>query len=121
MLQLSITHKDLSENEKIALEKLSNYINNEFNRSLIAEHDTEDSEHKYLYQIHNKETYNSRGAGRSANIDKELICEFALTNPSYNMVQIAEYFGCTKQYVSKVLNETNAIIKYKTLRKSITQ
>lgn len=56
MLTVSITHKDVTDEEKIALEHLLHYINNEFNKILIAEHDTEYSEHRILYQLHRKKS-----------------------------------------------------------------
>lgn len=118
MLTLAITHKDLSEQEKISLEKLINYVNQEFNNQLIAEHDTDNSEHKYIYQIHGKKKSNPRHAGRTPNIDKNEICDYALNNPHFNMTEIAKHFNCTKQYVSKVLTEGNAMLKYKKLHKT---
>ena len=56
MLTLSITYKDVTDEEKIAIEHLLHYINNEYNKTLVAEHDTEYSEHRILYQLHRKKS-----------------------------------------------------------------
>jgi len=117
MLTVSIKDRDMTEDEKIALEKLLEYVKNEFTTTVIAEHEV-DSEDIHFFQIHSKKTYNSRGAGRNANIDKQEICDYALTNSHCTITEIAKYFGCTKQYVSKVLNENNLMQKYKKLRKT---
>lgn len=118
MLTLSITHKDLSEEEQVALEKLLNYVNQDFNNQLIAEHDTDNSEHKYIYQVHGKKKSNPRNAGRTPNIDKNEIFVYALSNPHLNITEIAKYFNCTKQYISKVLIVNSKMLEYKRLRKS---
>jgi len=117
MLTVSIKNRDMTEDEKIALEKLLEYVKNEFNTTVIAEHEV-DSENIHFLQIHSKRTYNSRGAGRNANIDKQEICDYALSNSHYTITEIAKYFGCTKQYVSKVLTENNVMHEYKKLRKT---
>jgi len=117
MLTVSIKDRDMTEDEKIVLEKLLEYVKNEFNTTVIAEHEV-DSEDIHFFQVHSKKIYNSRGAGRNANIDKQEICEYALNNPHYTMTEIAKHFGCTKQYVSKVLTENNVMHEYKKLRKT---
>jgi AraC-like DNA-binding protein len=98
----------LSKAELKANEKLIKILEQEFNFKIVADHVVKEGsydEHIKLYQIYTPKKSNARGAGRKKTGKQQAICNCALDNPHYSITEIADYFGCSRQYVSRVLKE----------------
>lgn len=122
MLSISLRSMQLSKSEEKAREKLIKLLETEFNFRLVDEtklNETYYEETIRLYQIYTPKKSNIRGAGRKKEGKTDLICAYALTNTNMSISEIAEHFGCSRQYVSRVLKENKVIEEYKAKRRLI--
>ena len=119
MLTISLKSMQLSKGEEKAKEKLINLLEQEFNFKLVGDNVITEGyhdEHIKLYQIYNSKKSNARGAGRKKTGKQQAICNCALDNPHYSISEIADYFGCSRQYISRVLKENKVLEEYKAKR-----
>lgn len=120
MLQVTIKSNKLTDEEKEALQYISEYLKNGFFKEVVYEGEVED-EYIHLYRILGKKTYNSRNAGKPAKLDKDEICEYALKNAQLSITEISKHFKCSRQYITKLLNEKNKMYTYKKYHKTLTE
>lgn len=114
MLSISLRSMQLSKGEEKAREKLIKLLETEFNFRLVDETILNESYYEEtirLYQVYTPKKSNARGAGRKKTGKQQAICNCALDNPHYSNSDIADYFGCSRQYVSRVLKENKVIKK----------
>lgn len=108
MLTVFIKSMHPQKGEEKAIEKLIKFLEEEFNYQVIADtvlKEGEYDENVRLYQVYCSKKSNPRGAGRKKTGKQQAICNCALDNPHYSITDIADYFGCSRQYVSRVLKE----------------
>ncbi len=108
MLTVFIKSMHPQKGEEKAREKLIKILEQEFNFQIIADtvlKEGEYDENVRLYQVYCSKKSNPRGAGRKKTGKQQAICNCALDNPNYSNSDIADYFGCSRQYISRVLKE----------------
>ena len=116
MLTVSVKSMQLSKAEQKSKEKLIKILEQEFNFKIVADHIIKEGhydEHIKLYQIYTPKKSNARGAGRKKTGKQQAICNCALDNTHYTISEIADYFGCSRQYISRVLKENKVLEEYK--------
>jgi hypothetical protein len=116
MLTVSIRSMQISKNEQAAKEKLIKILERDFNIKIVANTVLKEgsyNEYIKLYEVYNPKKSNPRYAGRKATGKTDIICDFALNNPENSISQIAEHFGCSRQYISRVLKENKVSEAYK--------
>lgn len=116
MLTVFIKSMHPQKGEEKAREKLIKILEEEFNYQVIADtvlKEGEYDENVRLYQVYCSKKSNPRGAGRKATGKTDKICDFALSNTNYTISEIADYFGCSRQYISRVLKENKVNEEYK--------
>lgn len=108
MFTVSLKSMQLSKGEEKSKEKLIKILEQEFSFKLVGDNIITEGhyeEHIKLYQVYTTKKGNARGAGRKKTGKQQAICNCAIDNPHYSIKDIADYFDCSRQYVSRVLKE----------------